>query len=220
MSLFRQALTIAKTDLRTEGRSGEIVWIVLPYGALALFLIPVATSLPIDTLRDIGFGMYWVVVLLFGMFVTLRQSAHSSQSEADLLRLTLSDPAALFLGRSMASTILLLLFQSVMAPVTFVFFDLSLPDHAELLIVVGTLLAVAMGETGTLVSLLVSRTRSSTALAPLLAAGLAFPSLVGASLATVKLGAGEGIVNPVALLVLVVLVTTVIGVTSAKLLGD
>jgi heme exporter protein B len=220
MNLLYQAKVIARTDLRTEGRSGEILWIVLPYGALALFLIPIATSLPAALLREIGFGMYWVVVLLFGMFITLRQSAQSTQSQKDLFRLTLLDPAALFLGRSLASTTLLVGFQAVMAPVTLTFFSPAVPENWGLLILVGILLAVAMGMTGTLVGLLVSGTRSSTALAPLLAAGLAFPSLVGASLASIKLGTGESIVNPIALLVLVVLVTTVIGVTSASLLED
>lgn len=220
MSLMRQAVLIAKTDLRVEGRSGEVIWIVLPYGALALFLVPVATALPISVLSQIGIGMYWVVVLLFGMFVTLRQSSQASPPEQDLLRLTLSDSASLFIGKSVASATLLGIFQLVMGPIALVFFNPPLPSQWWLLLLISGLIAVAMAQTGTLVSLLVLGTRSASALAPLLAAGLAFPSLVAASVATVSLSNGESIVTPIALLLLVISVTSVIGITSAALLED
>jgi heme exporter protein B len=220
MSLWKQAWFIARTDLRVEGRSGEILWIVLPYGALALFLIPIAAALPLRTLSDIGIGMYWVVVLLFGMFVTLRQSSQSSPQERDLMRLTLSDPAALFLGKSVASAALLGVFQLVMGPIAVAFFNPLLPSQWWLLVPVSALLAVAMAMTGTLVGFLVAGIRSSTALAPLLAAGLAFPSLVGASIATMNLADGRSIVTPIALLLLVVAVTSAIGIASSTLLED
>ncbi len=220
MSLWKQAWIIARTDLRVEGRSGEILWIVLPYGALALFLIPIATALPLRTLSDIGIGMYWVVVLLFGMFVTLRQSSQSSPQERDLMRLTLGDPAALFLGKSVASATLLGIFQLVMGPIAVAFFNPALPAQWWLLIPVSALLALAMAMTGTLVGFLVAGTRSSTALAPLLAAGLAFPSLVGASIATSKLSDSQSIVTPIALLLLVVAITSAIGIASSTLLED
>lgn len=220
MNLWRQAWIIARTDLRIEGRSGEILWIVLPYGALALFLIPIATALPLRVLRDIGTGMYWVVVLLFGMFVTLRQSSQSSPHERDLMRLTLCDPAALFVGKSIASAGLLVVFQLIMGPITVAFFSPPLPSQWWLLIPVSALLALAMAMTGTLVGFLVAGTRSSTSLAPLLTAVLAFPSLVGASIATVNLASEKSIVTPIALLLLVVAVTSVIGIASSTLHED
>ena len=39
-SFWRQAIELARKDLRTEVRSGEVLMITVPFGAAALMLIP------------------------------------------------------------------------------------------------------------------------------------------------------------------------------------
>ena len=73
--LWRQALEIARKDLRTEMRSGEVLMITVPFGAAALMLIPLAIGVDAALLDRVGPGMYWSVILLFGVLVTVRQSA-------------------------------------------------------------------------------------------------------------------------------------------------
>ncbi len=64
--LARQALEVAVKDLRVEARSGEALPVILPFGAVALLLLPIAVGADLALLRQAGWGMFWVVVLLFG----------------------------------------------------------------------------------------------------------------------------------------------------------
>ena len=40
MTFLAQASTITRRDLRRERRSGEVLWVTLPFGAVALLLVP------------------------------------------------------------------------------------------------------------------------------------------------------------------------------------
>ena len=51
-----QALAVARRDLFRERRAGEVVWITIPFGAIALLLVPMAVGTDIPLLRKIGNG--------------------------------------------------------------------------------------------------------------------------------------------------------------------
>ena len=57
VSFFGQARTVAWRDLLRERRSGEVAWVTLPFGAVALLLIPIAIGTDAPTLRAVGVGM-------------------------------------------------------------------------------------------------------------------------------------------------------------------
>ena len=66
-----QATAVAGRDLLRERRRGDVLWVTIPFGALALLLVPLAIGTDAVLLREIGPGMYWVIVMLFGVLVAV-----------------------------------------------------------------------------------------------------------------------------------------------------
>lgn len=220
MRFWRQAGVIARRDLVSEGRAGEVVWVVVPFAVVALFLIPVAVGGRGAVLSEIGPGIFWVVVLLFGMFVTLRRSSQVDDAEADALALVLVDPAVGFVGRSGASLVLVLAVEVVAAPVMVGLYAPDVPSAWWWLVPVGLLAGLGMAMTGTLAGGLVRGTRIGTTLAPLIAVALSFPLLAAAAAATSGLATDGNILVPVALLALTDVVVAVAGVVTARPLEE
>lgn len=221
---WRQVRWTARKDLRTELRGGETLWMVTPFGALALLLAPVAIGTGAGMLRRIGPGMLWLVVLLFGMMVTLRSTAADPPPIRDLLRLSGLHPAPAFLGRSLASGALLLGFTLVMTPVMIVFYSPDrAPSPAGWLALAGlsALAAAGIALLGSLAVALTAGLRSRTALAPLLTAPPAIPVLMaGASGTNAVLDGGGNITLWLLLLAAMNLALAIVGILLAHPLEE
>lgn len=177
---MRQVLELARKDLRLEVRAGEALLVTAPFGAVALLLVPVAVGTDIPLLRAVGPGMYWVVVLLFGVLVTLRQSAVDTPAQVALLRLTGLHPAVRLAGRGLANGALLLAFELVLLPVVIMLYDPPLAGWPWLLTVL-PLVGVGLAVLGTLAGALAQGLAGRTALGPLLVVPLALPLLLSAT---------------------------------------
>ena len=217
---WRQVGWVFIKELRVEMRGGETFWMATPFAALALLLAPLATGTETALLRRIGPGMLWLVVLLFGMTVTLRSGSFEPRPVRDLLTLSGLDPAAGFLGRSLASAMLLLGVTLILTPVMIVLYA---PDGTSawgwlaLLAVAGT---TALGLLGTLVGTLVTGLRTRTALAPLLAAPPAVPVLLATTQGTESAIARRSSISWLLLLVAMDLALAIAGVLLAGPLDD
>lgn len=212
---WRQAYEIARKDLRVEGRAGEVLYITIPFGAVALTLIPLAIGTDIPLLATIGPGMFWVVALLFGMLVTLRQTAVDGPPQQELLALLGVDPAAKFTGRTSASALLLLVFQLVLAPVTVVLYSPQAIPGWGWLAPIALLVAIGLGIIGTLAGAVTAGLRTRSTLAPLLVAPLAVPLLLPATQAMEALRQGRSILPHILLLLVSNLALAVVGVLTA-----
>lgn len=215
MTFWHVAGTIMRKDLTVEGRSGEVLWITIPFGLVGLFLIPLALPLDNPLLQRVAGPIYWVILLLFGMTIALRQSATASTPQRDALRLLGVDPAARFAGRVLATTVLSLMFALVLAPATVVLFNAVVPDRWYLLLIVVVGVTVGLGIVGTIAAELTRGLRTRTALAPLLVAPLSAPLLVPAAQATESLARGDSILLPALIITFAVLGLAVIGVLAA-----
>ena len=217
--LLAQALEIARKDLRVELRSGEALLVAAPFGATALLLVPLAVGADIPLLRQLGPGVYWLVVLLFGTLVTLRQTATDGDAQLELLALLGVDPAARFLGRTATSALLLLGFQAALVPVVIVLYDPALGGWPWL-VALAPLVAVGLAALGTLAGALTANLAARATLAPLLAAPLSLPLLLGAT-QTLE-GARYGRANSpwVLLVVTMDLVVVLAGAASARPLEE
>jgi len=215
---WTQALEMARKDLRTELRTGEVFLITIPFGAVALMLIPLAIGTDAALLRQIGPGMYWVVVLLFGVLVATRQSAVEDTPQQDLLSLLGIDPAAQFAGGAGATTLLLLAFELVLGPVALALYDPQ-PKGWLWIAVLVPLVAIGLGLLGTLAATIASSIASS-ALVPLLVAPLSVPILLAASQTMDGLRFGNTILGWILLLVTMDLLLAVAGVLSARPLQE
>ena len=216
---WRQAGAIARRDLVRELRSGEVLWITIPFGAVGLLLVPLAVGTDAPLLSRIGPGMFWVVVLLFGILVAVRRTAVETPEQRDHLALLGIDPAARFTGRVIASGALLLAFEIVVGIVAVTLYDPDLTDGWWLLIIV-PMVALGLALLGTLSGSIAAASGVGTVLVPLLVAPLAVPLLLAASQALDGLQQDRSILTAVLLMALVVCVTAIAGVLAARPLQE
>ncbi|MPZ66013.1 MAG: ABC transporter permease [Pseudonocardiaceae bacterium] len=177
---LRQCLELARKDLRAEARAGEALLVTAPFGAVALLLVPLAVGTDTPLLRELGPGLFWVVVLLFGVLVTLRASAVDGPAQLELLRLCGITATTRLFGRALANAALLLGVQVLLAPVAVVLYDPDLSGWPWLLPAM-LLVAVGLGVLGALADAVAQGLAERTTLGPLLVAPLAVPLLLGAT---------------------------------------
>lgn len=216
---LQQALELARKDLRLEARAGEALLVTGPFGAVALLLVPLAVGTDVPMLRSVGSGLYWVVVLLFGVLITLRQSAVDAPPQVELLRLTGIHPAVQLLGRAGANAVLLLAFELAVLPVAVIVYDPPL-DSWPWLVPVLPLVAVGLAVLGTLAGALTQGLAGRTTLGPLLVVPLALPLLLAATQTAEATRYGRLPWNWLALLALVDLVAALAVVLSARSLEE
>ena len=216
---WQQAKAVSGRDLLRERRRGDVLWITIPFGAIALLLVPLAVGTDAALLREIGPGMYWVIVMLFGVLVAVGKASSETLPQQDASLLLGLDPAAGFVGRSGAATLLLLIFEVVVGVVAVGLYDISIIGIPWLIF---TLLTAAIGLAllGTLTGSIVNSTSAGTALVPLLVAPLSVPLLLGATQSYEGLRLGHSIVSWILLMVVVVLVVAIIGVLTARPLQE
>lgn len=180
VSAVRQCVELARKDLTLEWRTGEALLVTAPFGGVALLMMPLAVGSDVPMLREIGPGLYWVVVLLFGVLVTLRQSAVDSSAQLAVLRLSGVHAGVRLSGRVIANTALLLAFQILLAPVAVLFYDPDLTGGWWLLAAL-PLVAVGLAVLGAVANALAQGLAGRTILGPLLIVPVALPLLLGAT---------------------------------------
>ena len=218
-TIRHQAIAIARRDLLSELRSGEVLMVVAPFAAIALLLIPIGIGTDTPLLRRIGPGLYWSVVLLFGILVALRQSAAETGPQRDRLALLGADPAAVMAGRTGAAATLLMALELILLPVMLALYDAAIAGWGWLLLLI-PLVALALAMVATMVSAITGANRARPALVPLLVAPLGVPILLAASQALEGLRLGESILTWLLLLVIVNLALAVTAVAAARPLQE
>jgi heme exporter protein B len=217
---WQQAVEIARKDLIVEGRAGEALYITIPFGAVALMLIPLAIGTDRPLLTQVGPGMFLAVALLFGMLVAFRQTAADTPPQRELLTLLGTDPAAKFVGRAATSTLLLLAFEIVLVPVTILLYNPGRVPGWPWLIPVLLLLASGLALVGTLAGSVTAGLRTRNTLTPLLVAPLSMPLLMASSQVVDSLRREESILLWITLLATMNLAVAVIGVVTARPLEE
>lgn len=216
---WAQARAVTRRDLLRERRRGEVLWLIIPFGALALLLVPLAVGTDAPLLERIGPGLFWAIVMLFGVLVAVRAYGADTAPQQDAASLVGLDPAASFAGRTLASTVLLIGFEIVVGLVAIALYDISVigvPWLAAVLV----LAAIGLALLGTLAGSIVNSLTASSALVPLLVAPLSVPLLLGATQAYEGLRLGRSIVSWLLLMVIVVLLVAITGVLTARPLQE
>jgi len=154
--------------------------VTAPFGAVALLLVPLAVGSDTPLLRELGPGVYWLVVLLFGVLVTMRQGATDGPAQVAVLDLAGVTVGMRIGGRALANTVVLLVFEAALVPVAVALYDLDLA-HWNWWLPLFPLVAVGLGTLGALVDALTDGLAARTAIGPLLAVPLAVPLLLAAA---------------------------------------
>lgn len=173
-------VAVARKSLLVDRRSGEALLVIAPFGAVALLIIPIAVGTEVPLLRQVGPGMYWVVLLLFGVLVTLRQSSIHTPAQSRVLLLAGVPGPVQLTGNAMATGLLVLGLGILLAPVTVMLYDPVLAGWAWLVALL-PLVAAGLGMLGVVADGLVRRLSVRSSLGPLLIVPLALPLLLGAS---------------------------------------
>ena len=217
---WTQALAIAKRDLMIESRGGEVFGVVLPFAAVAVFVVPLATDALATRLDQLAFPVFWLVGLLFGLQVALRQTGTETLIQRRTLALLGIDPAARFAGRSIAAGLLTTAVMVVIAPLVVLFYDpRDIPALGpSLLAVVG--FSVGLSMLSTLAGDVTVGLRTRSSLAPLIVAPISVPLLIGASQVLESLILDRSTMAPALLLTVTVLSLAVTGVLTAPALED
>jgi len=216
---WHQVAAVIERDLLRERRRGDVLWITIPFGAIALLLIPLAVGTDAALLRQIGPGMYWVIVMLFGVLVAVGKASSETLPQQDASSLAGLDPAAGFVGRSVSSGVLLLIFELVVGVVAVGLYNISVIGIPWLVLTL-VLAAAGLALLGTLTGAIVNSTSAGTTLVPLLVAPLSVPLLLGATQAYDGLRFGHSILSWVLVMATVVLIVAMIGVLTARPLQE
>lgn len=193
MSFWGQVLEFARRDLIAERRAGEVVAIVVPFGAVALMAFPLALGVDSAVISRVGPAMFWVVTFLFTMQIALRHSASDRPYHRAMLSLLGVDPLARLIGRSFAAALLIGAFMTVMFPLMVLFYSPDLPSDWPLALLPAALAGLGLAELGTLAAEVTAGLRARSTLAPLIVAPLAIPLLIGGSQALEGLSRGSSI---------------------------
>ncbi len=191
--MLRDALLVARKDLRLEWRSRVGVGQVLPFALLCVLLFAFALDVDRGVLQQATAGLFWVVVLFAAVLVVQRAFAvEADDGVLDALRLSGLSPASVYLGKVAAITVELLALELVLWLAVAVLYDTTLRGWGLLVVtaVLATLGAAAAGATYGVVGL---RLRGAETLLPLLLLPLLAPVLIGATRASdVALGRSAG----------------------------
>lgn len=221
MSLWQQSKEVMRVDLTVERRIGDTFRIVLPFAVVALLIFSLAIPASVSNVGDVGTAVFWGVAILYGMQVALRTSIGESEQRKDLAILLGLDPAARFLGRSMAAALMLVGFMAVIFFAMVLVFNPGLPTGwlwpASLAIL---LAAGGLAMLATLAGEVASGLRNRSALASLLIAPLAIPLVVGASQVLESMAGNNGILIWILLLITTDLTLLVTGVGLSRPLEE
>ena len=214
-------MEMARVDLVTESRSGELVRLTIPFAIAAVVVFPLALGLDSTLLRATATGVFWTIGLLFGTQVALRISDEETEERRDLHALLGLDPAARFVGRLLSGTSLLAaLFASVLITVI-VLFDTDLGTAELWGLALGSLLAApGLAGLATLAGDVTAGLRTRNSLASMLTIPLALPLIFGATQWIEALDRGTSILPWVLLLVASDLALVVLGVATAEPLEE
>lgn len=218
-SFRSQATEVAAKEVRRELRTGEVMWVTIPFGAMALLLIPLAVGTDLPLLSDLGAGLYWVVVLLFGVLVAVRRSSAATDAQREMLALSGLDPAAEFVGQTTAATGMLLIFEIVVGAVAVALYNPGM-DRWPWLFLLLPLVAVGMAMLGTLAGAITASLAGNNSLVPFLVAPLAIPLLLGATQAMEAVNESSAVLGWLLLMMLVDLALAIVGVLTARPLQE
>lgn len=185
MSRVRIARAVARKDLAVELGSRVLVNQVAPFALVVMVMF--AFALDNDgILQRVAPGLVWLATL-FSMLVVVQRTfaVESADGALDALRVAGVDPAAIFLGKSLALMVQLLALQTLLVATAFVLYDVT-PSGAGWAEAIVTMVAatVGLGFVGTLYGGLAAGARGRETLLPLLLLPVVAPVLIGATRAT------------------------------------
>ena len=176
--MIRDALHIARKDLRIEWRTRVTAYQVIPFAVVVIVLFGFALGPDPQRLEPAAPGVFWLAVLLASVLGVQRSVAIELREGAiDGLRLAGFDPAGIFLGKLCALSGQLVILEVLLGVITAIVFQVSLASFW--LLIVATLVAtLGIVAVGLLYGVLLASSRVRETLLPLLFFPVIAPVLI------------------------------------------
>ena len=185
MSTSRIARAVAAKDLRIELRSRVVTNQVLPFSGLVMVMFAFALDND-DVLQRTAGGLVWLATL-FSLFILVQRTfaVETYDGALDSLRVAGVNPQGIFLGKSVALFVQLLVLESVLFVAAVVLYRVNVNGSGAVLLVTCILCATAgLAFVGTLYGGLTAGARGRETLLPLLLLPVVAPVLICATRAT------------------------------------
>lgn len=186
------ALFIARKDLRTEFRTKEALNASLSFALVVLMLFSFAFDLGRDEFYDISGGLLWLVYVFAGAMIANRSFIREVPN--DCLDVLIASPMpawALFLGKVVASFVLLMIVELIALPVYGLFNNIRWVQAFWQLLGVMILATWGITITGVAFSAVTVNVRLRELMLPVLHYPLLLPLLIGAMQVSTALIKGE-----------------------------
>ncbi len=179
MSLLANTSALLGKELRTEFRSRELLTTTIVFILIVLVLFSFAFNPTSDESRQFASGLLWLA-LLFASSLMLQPCFLREQNNDTLsaLRLSVSDPFAIFLAKLAANTLFLLLAELLLLPLFAVMYNVPVVPVLHWLLLVFFLASLGISIAGTALSAISAQARMRELLLPLLLLPLLTPILV------------------------------------------
>jgi heme exporter protein B len=183
MSLFANTTVLLGKELRTEFRSRELLTTTVIFVLMVLVLFsftldPAAEPTAAES-RRFSPGLLWLAFLFAASLMLqpcfLREQVNDTLSA---LRLSVSDPFAIFVAKVVANTLFLLLTELLLLPIFAVLYNVAVKSVFPQLLLVFLLGSLGVSTAGTALSAISAQARMRELMLPLLLLPLMTPVLV------------------------------------------
>lgn len=179
--MIRQIFTVMRKDLRSELRSKEAVNASLSFALVILLLFSFAFEPTAEETRQIAGGLLWLVFSFAGALILNRSFARELTNDClDALIASPLSGASLFLGKALASFVLLVAIELVCLPVFGIFYNIVWYRQIGPLLLVVVLATWALTVIGTMFSALTVNLRLRELMLPTLVYPIMIPALMAA----------------------------------------
>jgi heme exporter protein B len=188
MSLLSSTSVLLGKELRTEFRSRELLTTTVVFILMVIVLFSFTFDPSYTESRRFGPGLLWLA-FLFAASLMLQPCFLREQTNDTLsaLRLSVSDPFAIFLAKLIANTLFLLFTELLMLPIFAILYNVPVLGVLGYLVLVFFLGSLGVSIAGTALSAISAQARMRELLLPLLLLPLLTPVLVSSTQVTVGL---------------------------------
>jgi heme exporter protein B len=188
MSLLANTTILLGKELRTEFRSRELLTTTVVFILIVLVLFSFTFDPLSEEARRFGSGLLWLA-FLFAASLMLQPCFLREQTNDTLsaLRLSVSDPFAIFLAKLAANTLFLLITELLLLPVFAVMYGVPVVGVLHWLVMVFFLGSLGVSIAGTALSAISAQARMRELLLPMLLLPLLTPILIASTEVTASL---------------------------------
>jgi len=188
MALLSNTAILLGKELRTEFRSRELLTTTVVFILTIVVLFSFTFDPSVSESRRFGPGLLWLA-FLFAASLMLQPCFLREQTNDTLsaLRLSVSDPFAIFLAKLAANTLFLLFTQILLLPVFSILYNVPVLAAFPQLVLVMFMGSLGLSVTGTALSAISAQARMRELLLPLLLLPLLTPVLIASTEATAAL---------------------------------